>query len=235
MEKSTIDNKEIEKFSKLSSKWWDEKGEFSTLHQINPIRLSYIKDKIIENFGDFHQGLKIVDIGCGGGIISEPLSRMGADVTGIDASEENIKSASLHAKEQNLDINYICSSAENHNEKYDVVLCLEIIEHVSDPEIFIKAVTRLMKPEGILIVSTINRTTLSYLQTIIAAEYILSLVPKGTHEFSKFLKPSEIAKMLAKCDLHIKESMGLGIDLITRNWKLTNDLSVNYFLIAKKS
>lgn len=233
MQKSTIDDKEVAKFSKLASKWWDENGEFRTLHQINPIRLSYIRDKVIEYFGEFKQGLEIIDIGCGGGLIAEPLARMGANVTAIDASEENIKTAKCHAKEANLNIDYICTSAEEHNGKYDVVLCLEIIEHVSDVKIFIEAVANLIKDDGIIIISTINRTTTSYLEAIIAAEYILSLVPKGTHEFAKFLKPSEIDSMLRKHNRQIKEATGFGMDLLTRNWKLRKNIDVNYLVIIK--
>lgn len=235
MNESTIDQDEVTKFSKLANQWWDKEGEFRTLHQINPLRLSYIKDKIIEHFGEFKAGLTIIDIGCGGGLISVPLAKLGAKVTGIDASSENIETAKFHAKELGLEINYLCSSAEEHKKQYDVVLCLEIIEHVSDPELFISAAAKLLKPGGMMIISTINRTTKAYLSAIIGAEYILRWVPRGTHEFAKFLKPSEISQMLNKNALRIRELKGLGLDLITRNWKLQDDISVNYFayIIAK--
>lgn len=234
MQKSTIDAGEVEKFTKLSNKWWDERGEFRTLHQINPVRLSYIKDKIIEHFGGFKKDIKIIDIGCGGGLISEPLAKMGAKVTAIDASLENIKTATIHSMQENIEIDYICSTAEGHSGEYDVVLCLEIIEHVASPQIFIDASVHLMKNNGIMIISTINRTTASYFEAIIAAEYILKLVPKGTHEFSKFLKPSEIYAMLRKHNLQIVESIGFGMDLLTKNWKLRKNTDVNYFLTIKK-
>lgn len=233
MQKSTIDEEEVAKFSKLARWWWDESGEFRMLHQINPIRLSYIRDKITEHFGEF-KGLTIIDIGCGGGLVSEPLARMGAKITAIDASIENIKTAECHAKQENLNIEYICTSAEEHNGKYDVVLCLEIIEHVYDAQMFIDAASRLMKDDGIMIISTINRTVTSYLEAILAAEYILSLVPKGTHEFSKFLKPSEIATMIRKHNLHIQEAIGFGIDLPSRNWKLRKNIDVNYLVTIKR-
>lgn len=229
MNKSTIDQDEVTKFSKLANEWWDKDGEFRTLHQINPLRLSYIKDKIIEHFGEFKTNLNIIDIGCGGGLIAVPLAKIGTKVTGIDASAENIETAKFYAKELELDVNYLCGSAEEHKNQYDVVLCLEIIEHVSDPELFIASVAKLLKPGGMMIISTINRTIKAYLSAIVGAEYVLNWVPRGTHDFSKFLKPSEISQMLNKSSLRIKELKGLGIDLLTRNWKLQDDISVNYF------
>ena len=225
---SSIDQYEINKFSKLADQWWNTQGEFRTLHQINPHRLSFIKDKITQHFGEFPTKLKILDIGCGGGIVSVPLRRMGAEVTGLDASAENIEAAKAYAKKHKLDINYICGSAEEHKDKYDVVLALEIIEHVSDPEFFIKAATKLIKPHGMMILSTINRTNKAYLMTVAAAEYLLRWVPIGTHEFSKFVKPSEVAQFLRATNIELRELKGLGYDLWTKNWRLQDNVDVNY-------
>lgn len=234
MNESTIDQDEVTKFSKLANKWWDKDGEFRTLHQINPLRLSYIKDKIIRHFGEFKSDLTIIDIGCGGGLISVPLAKLGAQITGLDASAKNIETAKFHAQKLGLEINYLCSSAEEHKKQYDVVLCLEIIEHVLNPEVFIAAISKLLKPGGMIIISTINRTPRSYLRAIIGAEYILRWVPRGTHEFAKFLKPSEISQMLNKNNLQITELKGIELDFFTRNWKLQDDISVNYLAYVTK-
>lgn len=229
IDQSTIDNAEVSKFSKLAKEWWDPEGSFRTLHQINPIRLSYVKDKIVQHFGSFKPNLKIVDIGCGGGLISVPLSKLGAKVTAIDASLENIETAKFYVKDLGLKINFLCEAAEAHQGKYDVILCLEIIEHVSSSEFFIESIKKLLKPGGMIIISTINRTPQAYLSAIIGAEYILNWVPRGTHEFNKFLKPSELSQILNKHDLQIKELKGLGLEIITQNWKLCDDIKVNYF------
>jgi 2-polyprenyl-6-hydroxyphenyl methylase/3-demethylubiquinone-9 3-methyltransferase len=229
MDQSTIDDAEVNKFSKLAQEWWDPEGPFRTLHQINPIRLSYVKDKIVQHFGSFKPSLNIIDIGCGGGLISVPLAKLGANITGIDASLENIETAKFYAKDLGLEINFLCGAAEDHQEKYDVILCLEVIEHVSSPEFFIESIKKLLKPGGMMMISTINRTPKAYLSAIIGAEYILNWVPRGTHEFNKFLKPSELSQMLNKNDLQIKELKGLGLDILTRNWKLCDDIKVNYF------
>ena len=190
MKTSTINKKEIEKFSKIAEEWWDPTGKFKPLHKFNPIRISYIKEKIInsfklENSDKPLQKIRLLDIGCGGGLLSEPMSRLGAEVTGIDASEKNIQVAKLHAKKNNLKINYLTASPENLkiDRKFDVILNMEIIEHVEDVDIFLKSCSSLLKKEGIMFVATINKTLKSYLFAIIGAEYILRWLPIGTHEW----------------------------------------------------
>lgn len=229
IDKSTIDAAEVMKFSKLAKQWWNPDGDFRTLHQINPIRLSYIKDKITQHFGSFKPKLKIVDIGCGGGLISIPLAKLGLQITGLDASIENIETAKFKAKELDVTINFLCESAEEHKGLYDVILALEIIEHVSDPAFFIASLKKILRPGGMIIISTINRTPKAYLAAIIGAEYVLNWVPRGTHEFAKFLKPSEISYMLNKNQLQIKELKGLGLNIFTYNWKLQENIDINYF------
>ena len=190
MKTSTINKKEIEKFSRIAEEWWDPTGKFKPLHKFNPIRISYIKEKIInsfklENSDKPLQKIRLLDIGCGGGLLSEPMSRLGAEVTGIDASEKNIQVAKLHAKKNNLKINYLTASPENLkiDRKFDVILNMEIIEHVEDVDIFLKSCSSLLKKEGIMFVATINKTLKSYLFAIIGAEYILRWLPIGTHEW----------------------------------------------------
>ncbi len=234
MSKSSINKEEVSKFSKLSHDWWNETGELRTLHQINPLRLIYIRSKIIEHFGTFPNKIRILDVGCGGGLVSVPLSRLGADVTGLDASPENINAAKNYAEEKNLSIDYICGTAEEHKSQYDVVLCLEIIEHVIDPASFIESVSKLLKPGGMLILSTINRTIKSYMMAIISAEYLLRWVPRGTHEFNKFVKPSELSNYTNNSGLELKHLQGLGYDIVKMSWTLQEDIDVNYFAYCVK-
>ena len=195
MKTSTINKKEIEKFSRIAEEWWDPTGKFKPLHKFNPIRISYIKEKIIDSFKLDNsdkplQKIKLLDIGCGGGLLSEPMCRLGAEVTGIDASEKNIQVAKLHAKKNNLKINYLAASPENLkiDRKFDVILNMEIIEHVEDINIFLKSCSLLLKKDGIMFVATINKTLKSYLFAIIGAEYILRWLPIGTHEWDKFIE-----------------------------------------------
>ena len=202
MKTSTINKKEIEKFSRIAEEWWDPTGKFKPLHKFNPIRISYIKEKIIssfklENSDKPLQKIRLLDIGCGGGLLSEPMSRLGAEVTGIDASEKNIQVAKLHAKKNNLKINYLTASPENLkiDRKFDVILNMEIIEHVEDVDIFLKSCSSLLKKEGIMFVATINKTLKSYLFAIIGAEYILRWLPIGTHEWDKFIDPNDLIKI----------------------------------------
>lgn len=229
---SSVDPAEIDKFSKMAHQWWDPDGELRTLHQINPVRLKYIKNTIAAHFGGFAAGLKVLDVGCGGGLVSVPLARIGAEVTGIDASEENIKASRIYASEQNLNINYIHSSAENHQAQYDVVLALEIIEHTTDPMFFVHAVTKLVKPGGMIILSTINRTKKAYMMTIAGAEYLLRWIPIGTHEFAKFVKPSEMAGFLRSGNMNLRELKGLSYDVMTQSWATSDDIDVNYLAYA---
>jgi len=232
---SSVNKKEIEKFSKIATEWWNPKGKFKPLHKFNPIRIRYIRDNIIQNFKlkDVTKPLKkidILDIGCGGGLLSEPMQRLGANVTGIDASTKNIKIAKLHAKKNNLDINYICSSPEKLKikKKFDVILNMEIIEHVEDVQFFLKSCSKLLKKNGLMFVSTINKTFKSYMFAIVGAEYVLRWLPIGTHEWEKFVKPEELKIILSKNNLTLKKLDGINFNIIKNEWNISGDLSVNY-------
>ena len=238
MKTNTINKKEIEKFSKIAEEWWDPNGKFKPLHNFNPIRISYLKENIIKNFNlqgkdKILSGIKILDIGCGGGLLSEPMSRLGAEVFGMDASEKNIEVAKLHAKKSNLNIEYFCSSPEKFKTdiKFDVILNMEIIEHVEDVDFFLESCSKLLKENGIMFVATLNKTLKSYIFAIVGAEYILKWLPIGTHEWSKFVKPEELIKITKKYNLTLNELRGVKFNLITNNWQLSADNSVNY--IAK--
>ncbi len=240
---TTINKEEIQKFSKIADEWWDVNGKFKPLHMFNPIRINYILNKIKTHF-DLNKkkrfpltGLKILDIGCGGGLMCEPMSRLGAYVTGIDASEKNIKVASIHAKKSNLKINYINKSPENLNEKhkYDVILNLEVVEHVDNLNLYLKSCSNLLKDDGIIFTATINRTFSSYIKAIVGAEYILRWLPIGTHDWNKFLKPEELEKIFSKINLSVDEIKGLSFNPIFSKWKESEDLSVNYIIAAKKN
>ena len=236
MKTNTINKKEIEKFSKMAEEWWDPTGKFKPLHKFNPIRISYIKNNIISSFKLDTSGnkplkkVKILDIGCGGGLLSEPMSRLGAEVIGIDASNKNINVAKLHAKKNNLDIKYLCSSPENLNTKikFDVILNMEIIEHVEDVKIFLESCSKLLKKNGIMFVATLNKTLKSYLFAIIGAEYILRWLPIGTHEWEKFVKPEDLTSLLKKYDFSLDSLDGMKFNIIKDEWKLSSDKSINY-------
>lgn len=227
---SSIDPKEVEKFSRIADEWWDEAGKFKPLHKFNPIRLSYLRRKIEEKFNTI-SAVKILDIGCGGGLIAEPLSLMGASVTAIDASEKNIAVAKIHAEKSGLEIDYRVSTAEEMSEKFDVVLALEIIEHVADPENFIRDCAKLVKPGGLLFVATINRNLKSLALAKIAVEYVLCWLPKGTHDWKKFLKPSEVNSYAAKADLKLEELRGFHYNLLNDSWSENENLDVNYIAV----
>ena len=235
MKTNTINKKEIEKFSKIAEEWWDPEGKFRPLHKFNPIRISYIKNNIIDTF-KLKKGekplnkIKILDIGCGGGLLSEPMSRLGADVVGIDASQKNINIAKLHAKKSNLDINYFCISPENFqiDKKFDVILNMEIIEHVDNAEFFLKSCSRLLKKDGIMFVATLNKTLKSYIFAIIGAEYIMRWLPIGTHSWEKFVKPQDLIKILKNYNLELDELAGMKFNLIKDEWSISSDKSVNY-------
>ncbi len=238
METNTINKKEIEKFSKIAEEWWDPNGQFKPLHNFNPIRISYIKENIIKTFGlrsedKILSGIKILDIGCGGGLLSEPMSRLGAEVYGIDASKKNIEVAKIHAKKSGLNIKYFCSSPEKFkkNFKFDVILNMEIIEHVEDVILFLESCSKLLKKDGIMFIATLNKTLKSYIFAIIGAEYILKWLPIGTHEWEKFIKPEELIEISKKFNLNLSDLQGVKFNLIKNNWNLSSDKSVNY--IAK--
>ncbi len=234
---STIDPKEVEQFSRIADEWWDPHGKFKPLHDINPLRVNYIKDRIEQHFGK-SEGLSLVDIGCGGGLIAEPFAKAGFNVSAIDASEKNIAVAKLHAEQSGADIDYQSTSAEALVEtgtQFDVVLALEIIEHVASVPAFVEATSQLVKPGGLLVYSTINRTFKSYAFAIIGAEYILRMVPRGTHEWSKFLRPSEIVREMQKNDIELSEMTGMVLNKLAWKWELNpRDLDVNYLVCGKK-
>lgn len=230
-----IYNHEIHKFTSVASKWWDINGPFKPLHEISPIRMEYICTQIRNHIGKSDiSGTKILDIGCGGGLVSVPLARLGANVTGIDLGEENIKAAESYAQSQCLQIRYEHIDIANIKEKYDVVLCLEVIEHIDNLDEFISHVVNTIKPGGIVIFSTINRTAKSLLLGIIAAEYLLSWVPKGTHSFDKFVKPSELVRILDKTKINVLDITGMSYNIFNKGWKLSRDIGVNYFLTGLK-
>ena len=239
---TTINKQEIQKFSKLANEWWDVKGKFKPLHMFNPIRIEYITKMIRKYFeisdneiNPFNK-LKILDIGCGGGLISEPMARLGANVTGIDASEKNIKVAKIHSKENNLKINYIKSSPEmlKVREEFDIILNLEIIEHVEDVDLYINSCSKLLKKNGLMFTATLNRTITSYIKAIIGAEYILRWLPIGTHDWNKFIRPEELEKKLSVENFKTVEIKGLVFNPLNNKWKKSNNLSVNYIICSSK-
>ncbi len=239
---TTINKEEIQKFSNLAEEWWDVNGKFKPLHMFNPIRIEYIIDKIKQHFkiinkkGSLLKDLNILDIGCGGGLISEPLSRLGGNVTGIDASNKNIKVATLHSKKNNLKIRYLNKSPEQLNEfeKFDIILSLEIVEHVNDVNLYIKSCNKLLKQNGIMFTATLNRTLISYFKAIIGAEYILRWLPIGTHDWNKFIKPEELEHILLKNNFNTIDLKGLEFNPLTNKWKKSKNLSVNYIFCSTK-
>lgn len=239
---TTINKEEIQKFSRLAEEWWDVNGKFKPLHMFNPIRIEYITETIkkyykLKSKGNYLKGLKILDIGCGGGLISEPMSRLGAKVTGIDASEKNIEVAKLHAKKNSLDINYLNTSPEKLDEleKYDIVLNLEIVEHVENVNLYIKSCNKLLKQNGLMFTATLNRSLTSYVKAIVGAEYILRWLPIGTHDWNKFIKPEELEKILSQESFSTLDIKGLKFYPLTKKWKKSNDLSVNYIISSYKN
>ena len=241
---TTINPKEITQFQKDSRHWWDENGPFAPLHALNPVRMSFIRDTICKHITTTNKqgptkplsGLKILDVGCGGGLVCEPLARMGGEVTGIDADEQAISVATAHANQSGLDIKYYATSIEdfrkqNKKSQFEVITALEIIEHVDHPELFISELVKLLKPDGILIISTLNRTMKSWALGIIAAEYILGWVPVGTHDWKQFIKPSQLAHMLKACKMRPIAASGLSFNPKTRDFYLApHNLDVNYLM-----
>ena len=228
-----IDQQEVQKFSELAEKWWDKSGDFKPLHIINPLRANYIASKVDLT------GKKILDVGCGGGILAEALSDAGAIVTGIDAAGPGIEIAKLHAQDNNKSIKYMESTAEDllnsSEEKFDIVTCLEVLEHVPDPELLVHTCINLLKSGGDLFLSTINKNPRSWITAIVGAEYIFNILPKGTHEFNKFIKPSSLGSFIRSGDAELIESRGMFYNPITHKAHLNNDLGVNYLMYAKKS
>ena len=228
---TNVDAAEIEKFQSIASRWWDRESEFKPLHEINPLRVAYI-DKHAHGVAD----KKVLDVGCGGGILAEALAQNGAQVTGIDMAELSLKVAKLHLHESGFDVDYQLSTvetfAENNAAQFDIVTCLEMLEHVPDPASIIKSASRMLKPDGVLILSTLNRNPKSFALAVLGAEYILRMLPRGTHEYKKFIKPSEIAAVLRSNDMQVRDITGMSYNPMTKNYSLGRDIDVNYLMTA---
>ena len=231
----TTNPKEIEKFSNLAKEWWNPNGKFKPLHKFNPTRIKYIKDNVIKHYklngtNNLFNKLKLLDIGCGGGLLSEPMCRLGAKVTGIDASKKNIEIAKYHSKKNNLKIEYISTSPEKFkpNVKYDIILNMEVIEHVADLNLFIKNCSRLLKKNGIMFVATLNKTLKSYIFAIIGAEYVLRWLPIGTHDWNEFVKPELLIKICSNFNLKLNSIDGTNFNILFDQWNISKDTSVNY-------
>jgi 2-polyprenyl-6-hydroxyphenyl methylase/3-demethylubiquinone-9 3-methyltransferase len=240
----SVDPAEVERFSALAAKWWDARGEFAPLHKFNPVRLGFIRDHALGRFGRDprarrpFEGLKLLDIGCGGGLLSEPMTRLGFQVTGVDASARNIGTAAAHAAEQGLAIDYRCATAEQLLEEsagpFDVVLNMEVIEHVADPSQYLKTCARLMAPGGLMIVATLNRTPRAYALAIVGAEYVLRWLPRGTHDWSKFLKPEELRSFLDGEPVDVQGPFGVSYNPLADRWSISGDSAVNYMMTVTR-
>ncbi len=241
----TVDSDEIARFSAMAAEWWDPTGKFRPLHKFNPVRLAYIRDTICGRLGRNPEtaraleGVSVLDIGCGGGLLAEPIARMGAEVVGVDASERNVKTAAAHAAETGTPVTYRAATAEElaaEERRFDVVMAMEILEHVADVDLFLKSCAALLKPDGVLFFATLNRTPKSYALAIVGAEYILRWLPPGTHDWRKFLRPSEIARGVRAHGLAVKELMGMTYNPITDTFRLNpRDLDVNYMGWAERA
>lgn len=244
MTQSTIDTDEIAKFAAMAEQWWDPTGKFKPLHQLNPVRLGYIREKAVAHFGRDAsrrkplEGLTVLDIGCGGGLLCEPLTRLGAKVTGIDAGEKNIAIARLHAEQSMLEIDYRATTAEAlaaSGERFDLVLNMEVVEHVDNVPLYIKSCAELVAPGGLLLTSTINRTLRAYGLAIVAAEQLLRWLPPGTHDYARFLTPEEISALVSRNGLRVVEKTGVVFHPLANEWRRSTDTGVNYMVLAEKA
>tara|TARA_R110002110_G_scaffold218324_3_gene432347 strand:- start:201 stop:938 length:738 start_codon:yes stop_codon:yes gene_type:complete len=240
---TTIDPDEVARFSAMADEWWDPAGKFRPLHKFNPIRLGYIRDRLCDRFGRDPRsltpldGLTLLDVGCGGGLISEPLARMGATVTGIDASERNIGTARAHAARSGVDVDYRCTTAEElagSGESFDIVVSLEVVEHVADVDLFLDSCTALIREGGAMTLATLNRTPKAFMFGIVGAEYVMRWLPRGTHDWKKFVRPSELARGLRRNGIDVADISGLSFNPLTDEWRVSGDVSVNYILFATK-
>lgn len=240
---STVDPAEIEKFRRMAEEWWDPHGKFRPLHRFNPVRLGFLKDRLCRHFGRDPKagrplaGLRLLDIGSGGGLVAEPLTRLGADVVGIDATARNVEVARIHAVESGLAIDYRHAAAEDlaeAGEAFDAVLALEIVEHVASLEAFVAASARLVRPGGLMVVATLNRTLKAFALAIVGAEYVLGWLPRGTHDWKKFVRPAELEAAMRAAGLGLKETAGVAFNPILDRWSLGSDLDVNYLAVATR-
>lgn len=240
---ATVDPDEISRFDRLAGTWWDESGNMALLHRLNPVRVGYIRDRITARTGVDPlsplplKGIRLLDVGCGGGVLSEPLARLGAEVTGIDESADLIAVAQAHAENQHLGLSYQRTSVEAlaaGDEQFDVVVSMEVIEHVTDPAAFVTACADVLAPGGVLFMATLNRTFKSYALAIVGAEYVLRWLPRGTHQWERFIKPSELAGHLRRTELELEDVTGVGLNPLTGQWRISRDTSVNYMISAVK-
>jgi len=240
----SLDPAEVEKFSRMAAEWWNPKGKFGVLHVFNPVRLDYIKEQVTARLGrdpltrQPFEGLRFLDIGCGGGLLCEPMARLGATVVGVDPSEKNIKTASVHAQEMGLAIDYRVGLAEDlaaAGETFDVILNMEVIEHVADPRAYTEACLSMLKPGGLMFVATINRTGKAFALAIVGAEYVLGWLPKGTHQWEKFITPAELRGWLAANGGEVKDESGVTYHPLARTWRRSRDMDVNYMLVAQRA
>ncbi len=244
MTETTINPEEVAKFTAMAEQWWDPKGKFKPLHKFNPVRLSYIRDKVLAHFGRDGtkrrplEGLRLLDIGCGGGLLCEPMTRLGATVVCADAAERNIHIARLHAEQSGLEIDYRATSAETlaaAGEKFDIVLNMEVVEHVDNVPLYMKSVADLVAPGGLLFTATINRTLRAYAFAIVGAEQVLRWLPKGTHDYAKFLTPEEISALVSRNGLRVTEKTGVVFHPLADEWRLSRDTGINYMVLAEKA
>jgi len=243
MASSSVDPREVERFARMAAKWWDPRGPMAPLHKLNPVRVGYIRDRATEQFGrdpkliGCLKGLRILDIGCGAGILSEPLARLGADMVGIDPAAENIEAARLHASESGVAVDYRATTAESlaeAGERFDVVLAMEVVEHVVDVPAFVATCASMVKPGGLLVMATLNRTMKSFALAIVGAEYILRWLPRGTHQWDKFVKPEELETAIEDADLRVIGERGVIYNPLADRWQLSFDTDVNYMLAAAR-
>ena len=241
--RTTIDAGEIDRFSRMAQEWWDPTGKFRPLHKFNPVRLTYIRDKVAGHFGRDpkslkpFEGLRFLDIGCGGGLLSEPMARMGAEVVGADASETNIEVAKIHAEQSGTQVDYRATTSEalaEAGEKFDVILNMEVVEHVSDVELFLSSCAQMVKPGGLMFIATINRTPKAMALAIVGAEYVLRWLPRGTHQYEKLVRPAEIEGPLSAAGMGIVDRSGVSYSPLSDRWNLSRDMDVNYMLLAAR-